>query len=298
MPKNVKEEKNKTDGFIEKELLDAVKKNDIKKVQNLLNIENIMKAFDRDPSQELHILRNQLNKYVGKTINLEYKDEKGYTALLRACENENINMVRLLIEKGVKIDKDENYWDSDNNRDQVKSPLHLAVENNDDILTQLLIKKGHPIEPMYDYSIWESPLAYAVLKENFKIVKILIDNGADVNYTISGEIDVPLSKFNNYQYFTLLTFAIEKNILDDIAILLIEKSNKSHIHERSGPEKYSTTALLTAIENDKPNIVKLLLLTEPDIEEEIDYYSDKTAFDIANEKGNKKIIKMLEEYVK
>ena len=47
------------------------------------------------------------------------------------------------------------------------------------------------------------------------------------------------------------------------------------------------SALVLAIENDKPGIVRLLLSTRPDMETEEYYLYPETLIDIAKEKGNK-----------
>lgn len=110
-------------------------------------------------------------------LNINCVDPLERSALIAAIENENIEMIRLLLEEGIKV-KD--------------SLLHAISEEYVEAVETLLLWEEEHHEPGTPYS-WEAvdrssssftqditPLILAAHKNNYEILKILLDRGASL----------------------------------------------------------------------------------------------------------------------
>lgn len=99
----------------------------------------------------------------------------GLTPLENACLNGNVEITKILVEHGAKVDGLE-----------VKGkPLYNAAKSGNVDVVEYLIKKGASVNsiPKYsDGSGGESALMAAAYSGQFEVVKLLIENGADINY--------------------------------------------------------------------------------------------------------------------
>ncbi|KAI5816001.1 hypothetical protein BZA77DRAFT_264682, partial [Pyronema omphalodes] len=91
-----------------------------------------------------------------------------YTPLYRAIERGNEDIVRLLIENDVDIEKKSSFG----------TPVLMAVALNRDKIVRLLLDKGANIEARNDYG--RSPLSLAATNGHEKVVVLLLDKGADI----------------------------------------------------------------------------------------------------------------------
>jgi ankyrin repeat protein len=123
------------------ELYDAIRKNDIQKVEKILN-----SGIDINPST------------------------KHWTPLMIAVLRSNITMVDMFLKKGA-------YINARNNKGQ--TPLHIAARWGKPEIVEYLIDKGANIEAR-DWLSW-TPLMWASLRGREEVVKILLKYGADVN---------------------------------------------------------------------------------------------------------------------
>ncbi|WP_342257708.1 ankyrin repeat domain-containing protein [Spiroplasma endosymbiont of Nomada ruficornis] len=104
-------------------------------------------------------------------INANIEDKKSrYTPLQIAVKNNNIEMVKLLLENHADIDAQ----DVDG-----CTPLHLVVECNNIEMVKLLLE-NHADVNLKDINGC-TPLHWAVECNNIEIVKLFIENGADIN---------------------------------------------------------------------------------------------------------------------
>ena len=151
------------------------------------------------------------------------------------------------IERGVKIVNSNIYQ------------LNLAIEDENEQEIKKMIKKINlnKLPFFYEQNVIEetkeqymniSPLSTACWMGNYKIVHLLIENGADVNY-----------RGNSYNYYPIEHALIYYGMTEDrykIAKLLLEKGSK--INVQSSNQNLLVSFLMTNyIENDK--LIKLFI---------------------------------------
>lgn len=84
------------------------------------------------------------------------------------CDDNNYNIIKLL------LDYDFNYINN------FESLLTYSAQNNKNHICELLIKYGYDVNKKDE--LYLTPFIYAVIEENCDLMKILINNGANINY--------------------------------------------------------------------------------------------------------------------
>ncbi|XP_021302360.1 serine/threonine-protein phosphatase 6 regulatory ankyrin repeat subunit B [Sorghum bicolor] len=97
-------------------------------------------------------------------------DAKGCTPLHKAAEFGHVEVVRLLLSKGVPVDPIERRG----------TPLHLAAVTDNHQSLKLLL--DHGADPNRVVTRIFSPLLMACIGHSFKCLKLLVEAGADVNF--------------------------------------------------------------------------------------------------------------------
>ena len=105
----------------------------------------------------------------GASVNLT--NNKGENALMYAAKNNVLEIVKFLVKKGININAQNN--DGDN------ALSYLIHKNNNINFIKKLIKRGININSKN--KIGNSVLFKAVNQGTFEIVKLLLENGADIN---------------------------------------------------------------------------------------------------------------------
>ncbi|XP_057318733.1 ankyrin-1-like [Microplitis mediator] len=168
-----------------------------------------------------------------------------------------------LINDGVDING--SFWD--------KTPLEIAVRRGYKKMTELLVKNKANVNSKNG----ENVLKVAVEKNNFELMRLLVDAGADVNsaaileqaiknnnyeivkYLISNGAEIN----NAYEYrkwgITPLEHAVQRGYKKIVELLIEYKADVNRI------SFFSFTCLSIAIENDNFEIFKLLLDAGADI---------------------------------
>jgi len=190
------------------------------------------------------IAYNRLNiaKYlIDRGANIHAKTYTGNTALSAAILGQNITACALLIQYGAKI----------NDRTENGMPIifHCIAYLNEEMIL-FLIAHGLNVNcadqgPRFDsllIMIIQQTSAKSTLENRYKIAKILIKNGAEVNYIRPSDTATPLRLSARYNHLL-------------IARLLIKNGANIHCTSKSGK-----TALDLAIENK--NTEMMVLLTE------------------------------------
>jgi ankyrin repeat protein len=150
-----------------------------------------------------------------------------------------------------------------------KTPLLLAIENQDDSCVGILLQLGaNPNRGSNN----KTPLSLAVEKENMKIIEVLLERGCDVNLV-------------NENGETVLFSAIRTG-KDRLVSLLLQKEAKINVVDANGK-----TLLLLAIEKENTQFLKLLLEKGTDVNQQDKEGS--TPLFLAVEKGNEAIVETL-----
>lgn len=134
--------------------------------------------LERSMLQELEkdsISFAKMKQYFKMGARLEVKNEKGSTPLILAAYNGNYPIAKYLVEKGANVNviNKQNY-----------TPLMFAVSHQHVCpkehldLVKLLVLNGAKMDYIYD---GQSILGTASLNGHIEMVKFLINNGADVN---------------------------------------------------------------------------------------------------------------------
>ena len=117
--------------------------------------------------------KDEVAKFKGRATLLDSKNSYGYTALQEAIRYGYFDMVQLLVELGA----DPNALDVDG-----RNAMHHAAQSDEPAAARLLINKGVAIEKQDPYQY--TPLHLAAREGNERLVKVLLDAGADINATI------------------------------------------------------------------------------------------------------------------
>ncbi|XP_019855630.1 PREDICTED: ankyrin repeat, PH and SEC7 domain containing protein secG-like [Amphimedon queenslandica] len=212
----------------------------------------------------------------------------GPTALIKAIKNKNIGIVEVLLEKGADPNIGSDTYEG--------TPLHCAIETGNANIIKLLIIKGNADVNAMDKRK-RTPLFEAVKSSSIETVDILLTNGARTD-VVDEYGDTPLLlavKRGTRSSTQIIKSLIIKGQADvtaackkyhinpelsrsEIAELLITKIQLigKPIESHTKPEEviglleietdpniteylFGGTALITAIENDNIDIVKLLL---------------------------------------
>ena len=118
----------------------------------------------------------------------------GYNEISTAVKNEDIEMVKLLLEKGVDINQID---------EKGVSLLHIAINNLDLDLVSLLIYSGADLYQLYKNKF--SALQLSIRVDSFEISKLLLENGANPNQLDSrGFTSLHLAAAKGYTNITSL----------------------------------------------------------------------------------------------
>ena len=174
-----------------------------------------------------------LDKYFSELQKL-WDNEERHTLLVQAIEDENLELVKHVIDLGVDVNLEDGNG---------RTPLRIAIyKNNLEIIT-LLSKNGANLNSI-DSLRW-TPLTYAIeKKKNLEIVKLLVENGADIN-------DHCGSFANAFQV------AILANNLEVVEFFM-ENGADLTIQTRF-PIQHNSNSFELAMKENKMNILKLLL---------------------------------------
>ncbi len=199
-------------------------------------------------------------------------DKNGDTALTLAVKENNIELVKLILDKDANINLNSNISDYN----YKLSPLMIASQNNNKEIVNLLIERGANVNLINSYSMTALMATIydrsEVTSEKIEIMKILIDAGADVNLSII-ENETTLDK-------------VWGNVVAS-KLLIDNGAGVNSIETFSGFSK-----LMCAAYKGDDEMVKYLLKHGADYTVR-DYEEDKTALMFAKDKGYYKVIKLL-----
>ena len=247
----------------------AIKINDIKRVQQLLNEgqKPTLHHFNMASSANQLEIFKLLVEVGGLHVDSHSMRMGGDTALMEASRYNYKDMFDYLLEKKADVNIENVYK---------QTALTEAVRNRHTEVIKKLIDHGANVNQITESG--DSVLMLAVQTENKKNVKLLIDHGADVN---------AVSVIRNYTALDLVVWHNNKEILQ----LLIDNGadlNQQNIH--------GATPLIVAILKEADiKIVELLLKKGADPNLGTNYYG-KTALVLAREQKNRNLMQLLLAY--
>ena len=190
---------------------------------------------------------------VENRADLDIQDNEGKTALIWASIKENFKIVKLLVENGADLDIQDN---------EGKTALIWAVKKE-------YLEEGH----------FEEEYFLKIEKEYLEIVKLLVENGADLD-------------IQDNEGKTALIWAVKKEYFK-IVKLLVENRADLDIQDNEGK-----TALIWASIKENFKIVKLLVENGADLDIQDNY--GRTFFGFARQNSNRPnqtaLIGLLQKY--
>ena len=235
------------------------------KFNNNKNISAVdLKLLESLSQNSAKIMQMIIDKVDKKLIN---DSLEGKTPLIIAVGNSYIDTSKIIIENGANINAvDIEGW----------SALSYAVNNGDIEIAKLLLENKAKIKDELLIAI-KSP----IVESRINIMKLLIENGANVNYTDENGFnplniaiesgDMELTKFlitnganvNSLMQdgVSLIGYAIAQNNMDLLQILI---ENGANVNYTDG-DSWANTPLQTASRLGLDNVVRILLTRNADI---------------------------------
>jgi len=198
-------------------------------------------------------------------INIVYiRDEEGFTPLHYACQFGFMNAVKLLVENGADINAKSNEPTEPFFRAAI-TPLFMAVANNKKYIATYLIERGADVNlgTEVDPNTSNSALLNSIYYTRKDIIKILLDNGADIN------------QLSRHSYGVLTE---SPNHSPDLCRLLMEYG-----FDINSKDSFKSTLLHYAAHHD--NVPLAVFLIDSDIDIDSKDADNKTALQIVLEKG-------------
>ena len=226
---------------------------------------------------------------INSEVDIDAQDQEGNTALMLASQNGYFDIVKLLVDNGAYIDIKNKYGitaiDYSRNSEILKLFMDIApyyILNNKEILiyqsnfdneenVKILLNNGIDVNYIGPYGT-----TAIILARSIEIVKILIDAGANINM-----------QDNNGNTILMNVSARGQS---DILELLLEHGANINIKD-----KYGRTAFTYAVSAGNDNIIKILLKNGYNINTQ-NNNDGNTALSIAVLSGNSSTVKLLLDY--
>ncbi len=202
---------------------------------------------------------------------INMKNEEGETPLTLAIKQQNPEIIKLVARRAKCGLKNNDGW----------SPLYIAIENNDLYLMRHLVEHGADVNR---YNNGLTPLSRATDLNNIKAIAFLIRNGADVSQSNeNGEISLYLAVKNGHDIAAGILLTKSENAYSDanwetsIGETLVNIA-AAHGHAQvvkmlveagtaiDTPDHLENTALNIAAEQGYTDIVRYLLMQDANID--------------------------------
>ena len=209
------------------ELLHLASKNgQVYLIKNLLRAKVDINALNAEGLSSLHwaVINGNIEVtklLIEKGANIEIKDSGcGSSPLLFACQNGRTKIVKFLIEKGADINTKNS---------KGSNAIHFAAQSGKTEIVDFLLQNGLEIN-MKDNN-GENPLFYAMYYRHFPIMREAIHAYEMVKFLIENGVNVDEATVSNQ---TPLTFAIMKNLLAVVNLLVSFGADVNHAKDSNG----------------------------------------------------------------
>lgn len=192
--------------------------------KELLALLEVWPYVDRPQPENMRFTKENISNLIAKGANINVRNAKGMSPLLKAINNKDVEIVRLLLNAGSKID-------------EKTAPVALAALVGSAEIINELIKFGADVNQKDENGF--TALFWAARLNNPNTAQALLKAGADINAQ-SPKGDTPLMA------------AIINNNPDLVRLFLAEDTDLS-IQDVDGE-----TALDKAVRKKYPEIIKLL----------------------------------------
>lgn len=162
---------------------------------------------------------------------VDVTDSWGGTALMYAILNGNESIVTHLLELGASVHSEDGFK---------QSPLHFAADGGSEAILKMILAKGPALDHL-DH-LGRSPLRHSVRFAN--LTRILLDHGAKPD-------------LGDHQGLTPLMMAAMGGHSESVKLLLDHHADVN-LRSVEADDLHSVTAVIVAVENDHPDIVKML----------------------------------------
>lgn len=122
----------------------------------------------------------KIKNLIGK-VDMNAQNAEGNTALNIAISTKNLEMVKLLIEKGADVNQQTKHEYAPS-KFRIDTPLLNAVENSTPQIVEYLLQKG--ANPNVTNEMDESPIYLAYENFDLENIKSLVKYGAYINYQV------------------------------------------------------------------------------------------------------------------
>ncbi|XP_069793677.1 2-5A-dependent ribonuclease-like [Narcine bancroftii] len=251
-----------------------------------------------------------LQVFLNRGADVNEADANGFTAFMEAAEHNNEDALRFLFEHNADVNKRREVPDAKRKVGRGgKTALMSAVENDCENIINILFDEMHPDVNIVD-NLGRTALFFALKKCNKRIVKLLLDHEANVNFRDNNQ-ETPLStamkttspdseivemlikhkaKLNvaDQDGRTPLMLAIKSGLTKVAELLLDDYSVEINAQDNSG-----STALLEAVNNKNFELTKRLC--ERGVDVSCEDNAGNTPIMVAKRKYAKEIIKLLNQ---
>ena len=231
-------------------------------------------AFDKAAYEgNIGIFKLLLKNGADAQAKIKYEEN---TILFSAASGGNIEIVKLLIEHGADAKLKNKYYESPLAHVTTKEIAELLIEKGADVNAQKQIKRvssfssTFPSNPHYKGQIeyGSTPLMNAINRENIEIIKLLLENGAEVNTRRNN-----VRSRGDKMYISPLFQAVFKKNLEIVKLLIKHEANVSH------PNGEGKNILFYA---DAEEIAKLLIDNGADVNFKDSKKGDTALFELRN----------------
>ncbi|WP_353286235.1 ankyrin repeat domain-containing protein [Wolbachia endosymbiont (group A) of Crataerina pallida] len=211
------------------QLFDAVRRNNLSEVENLLSMGADVNIRDKRSWAPLHCAADNDNKLdisraiLNRNADIEARTNIGETPLHIANAYGQLKIIELLVDKGASLEAKTN---------DGLTPLHVAIQHNNTTpkIIEFLIDKGINIEAKTKDD-W-TPLHYAVFKDRLDIVRVLSSRGANIEAkTNDGKTPLDLAIQGNY---TDIVGFLKQTELDKKLLTATENGDLSEVKKFVG----------------------------------------------------------------
>ena len=196
-------------------LVMACRNGDIKIVELLLNDGADIDKWSWFVFDERHENYLEYDYYDDASSGTQYY--RAPNALMTACLCGHIDLVRLLLQRGVKVDE---VLDDSKDNNLGMTPLTFGSKGGHWDIVKLLHEHGALLHGARDYDA-STPLMHACAQGNLEVVKMLLDLGADINESLHGLScgkyrDSPLLSACLYGHLEIVQFILEHEKFDSL----------------------------------------------------------------------------------